>query len=155
MSNIDVKSLNYFEDNVTRSATMDVSKQQNDDKNVLSANMSLQLDVIGKTNVIHIYPVIVPWGNDTTNTIMLEDKNHVPIKIKSDCNYNCGTFQTILKTLPICVDEQGETIGDIRIGTIDLPNSNNIYDRIFAKYHLPDIYQKMNNITLNLSLHIM
>lgn len=133
------KSINYFSDNVTRSATMNVSKKQNDTGHGLSANMLIQLDVIGKTDAIHIYPIIVPWGNDTTNTVTLEDGNHIPIVIKSGCNYDCGTFQTIL-IIPSCVTGQGETLGRIKVADNPiLLTSDHVYDRIFAKYVLPDI----------------
>lgn len=118
---------------------MDVSKKQNDAGHGLSANMLIQLDVIGKTNAIHVYPIIVPWGNDTTNTVTLEDENHIPLVIKSGCNYDCGTFQTVL-IIPSCVTGQGETIGRTKV--VDNPIlsiSDHVYNRIFAKYALPDI----------------
>lgn len=126
-------------DNVTRTAIMQIDKKQNDTGHGLSANMLIQLDVIGKTDAIHIYPIIVPWGNDTSNTVTLEDENHIPIVIKSGCNYDCGTFQTVL-IMPSCVTGQGETMGRIKI--VDNPilsTFDHAYNRIFAKYVLPDI----------------
>ncbi len=135
----DIKSTNYFADNVTRSAIMNVNKKQSDATYGLSASMLIQLDVIGKTDVIHIYPMIAPWGNDTISTVVLEDKNHASIKVKSGCSYDCGTFQTII-ALPKCINEQAEIIGSMRIADYPiLSNLDHTYYQIFAKYALPDI----------------
>ena len=134
-----VTTNNFFSDNVTRSAIMQIDIKQNDTGHGLSANMLIQLDVIGKTDSIHIYPIIVPWGNDTTNTIILEDEHHIPIITKSGCNYDCGIFQTVL-IIPSCVTGQGETMGRIKV--VDNPvlsTLDHVYSRIFAKYVLPDI----------------
>ncbi|MGI0066446.1 MAG: hypothetical protein ACREAT_06795 [Nitrosotalea sp.] len=134
----DTKLDNYFSDNVTRVATMQVDKKQKDSKD-LSANMLMTLDIVGKIDSIHAYPIIAPWGNVTTSNVTFEDENHMPIQIKSDCNYDCGTFLQLLK-MPGCTTEQGQTLDGVRItDEAVIPVHNHNYTRVFAKYSLSDI----------------
>lgn len=133
----DVNLDNFFSDNVTRIATMQINKKN--DGQGLSANMLIHLTVVGKTSAIHVYPIVAPWSKNTTTDVVFEDEDHRPIQIKPDCNYNCGSFLQLL-VIPECITEQGELAGGTRM-TDDavILTHNNIYNSVFAKYSLSDI----------------
>lgn len=125
---------NFFSDNVTRSAIMQIDKKQNDARLGLSVNVLTQLTVVGKTNTIQLYPLSTAWHNAEPFNVTFETENQK--SINNSLGYNTGRFLDIF-AIPDCTTMDGkvEPIRSYLIPTIE----NHNYNKVFARYTLSDI----------------